>query len=344
MNDLNSLFEYSEQLNLKKTITNYLFSFDNNIVYNDFYTYLIQELNNKNKFDSLLIELGELEILEIKYCNTNKTNIKTFTFLNHNNIDDTDNNKRKKEKNINIRIIDGSINSKKIENYLYNCKTSLDQYFKKKKIRNKSSIYLFKQNTNENSKYIQDSMFKNNIEINYNNKNNEKITKTILNIYIENEKIICYGRMLLPNCISIILKNRSILNIYKNNKLQILPVKNDNDIQFFKKIYKIIQNIINKMYNVDISYTNEKFHCDFNYFNKDIKLPILIESEKNLSFFGKDKINIRNIKNTDQLKLCFEIIKKNIIQTEYIYNEILCSNPFTDEETKIFNIINLLNY
>lgn len=343
MNDLTSLFEYSEQLKLKKTITNYLFSFDNNIVYNYFYTYLIQELNNKNKFDSLQIELGELEILEIKYCNTNKTSIKTLTFLNHNNIDVT-NNKRKKKKNINVRIINSSINSQKIENYLYNCKTSLDQYFKKKKIRNKSSIYLFKQNTDENSKYIQDSAYKNNIEINYNNKDNEKITKTILNIYIENEKIICYGRMLLPNCISIILKNRSILNIYKNNKLQILPVKNDNDIQFFKQIYKNIQNIINRMYKVNISYTNEKFHCDFNYFNKDITLPIFIESEKNLSFFGKDKINIRNIKNISQLKLCFEIIEKNIIKTKQIYNEILCSNPFTDEENKIFNIINLLNY
>lgn len=344
MNDLTTLFEYSEKLNLKKTITNYLFSFDNDNVYNNFYTYLIQELNNKNKFDSLKIEFDELEILEIKYCNTNKTNIKTFTFLNYNIFDEYIDKKRKKEKNINVHITDNSINSKKIEYYLYNCKTSLDQYFKKKRISNKSSIYLFKQNNNENSKYIKDSMFKNNIEINYNNENYEKITKTILNIYIENEKIICYGRMLLPNCISIILKNRSILNIYKNNKLQILPVKNDNDIIFFKKIYKVLQTAIKKMYGVNISYKNEKFHCDFNYFNKNIKLPIFIESEKNLSFFGKDKINIRNIKNIEQLKTYYNIIKKNIIQTEYIYNEMIQLNPFMDNAEKIINIINLLNY
>jgi hypothetical protein len=344
MNNLKNLHEYAENLYLKKTITNFIFEFNNKDLFCNFYDFLINELTTRKTFDSLDIKFNndELKIYEIKYCDTEKFNIKTIAFVNEELLNSSMIPIQHK-KNINITIIKKSDNSEKIKYFLCNYKTSFDKYFKQKKLKIKSSIYLLKRlNTSDNVKFSKKNLYKN-VEINYDTKNNEIITKTIINIDIDNEKIICYGRMLLPNCVSIITKDGSRINIYKNNKIQIIPKKTNNNIQFFDILYKNLHNYIYLKYNEHVNFVNEQFHCDFNYINENIKLPIFVHNVKNLSFFGRDKINIRSMKTKYQLEKIFkEILTNNVIIGE-LYNRMINIDPFTAPINQITDMVKLLN-
>jgi hypothetical protein len=340
MNELFNLIEYAFKNDIKRTIVNFRFSIDKNI-YAEAYRNLQKNIIKYNTYNKLKIS-NIKDIYEIRCCFKNK-NIMNMSFINP-EIYNLDNDNKINKNYIQLNIIKQNQNTDKLKYHLENCHTSFDSYIKKKREKKKTLIKLFNNNkfnticSRSTRYYVMESEYHqeiSQIKIKY---------RIILEIY--KEKIITEGRLLLPNSISITLKNRSRVIFYDNNKIQIILSKlNYENIYDFKDSCTYILNICYSIihlysgYKIDInSITTVHIHCDFNYHNIMFKYPIFFKNNK-IRFFGKNRINIRSISSCSDLVNINQYINDKKDELLKLYKEIEYCNPFSDDISNIKHII-----
>ncbi|AAC97825.1 ORF MSV052 putative vaccina A23R homolog, similar to SW:P20998 [Melanoplus sanguinipes entomopoxvirus] len=340
MNELYEIKDIAYKNSMKRTIINYIFSIDGKKQYNLFNN-IKKDILENNIYDNL--KLNKINYIdEIKSCIIDKNCNKIFMFININNL--TPILYKGKPKNVKINIINEGYNSKKIEYHILNNETSFDQYILKKKNKKGFRIKLLNEQCTENYK----KMYKNTyyeIENTYDNITKNLITHYKLILQLDNDKIITEGRLLLPNSISISLKNRSRIIIYANH-IQVIVSKQKNEtldtfnnqikdiMLYFKIIYELY--CLENIYLDDIF--NLRLYCDFHLFDSSLIYPINTNN-KQIRFFGKGKLNIQSIHNVNDIINIVNEIKIIKNKSITIYKKLMNIDPFNSNIEDIYDLI-----